>query len=72
MPAQFVVDQAATFSAVVLLSSEPKRVFGSEDQDRAKDGTPKWEVQCVCGFRDASDAVQRGPEDWCYVRTKPG
>src|SRR6266540_3724407 len=52
MPATFVVDQAATFSAVVLLSCEPKLAFGSTEQDKDKDGTPKWEAQVVAGFRD--------------------
>jgi hypothetical protein len=53
MPAQFVVDQAATFNAVVLLSCEPKLAFRSDTQDRSKDGTSKWEAQVVCGFRDS-------------------
>ena len=46
------VDQAATFNAVVLLSCEPKLAFGSDQQDKTRDGVPKWEVQAVCGFRD--------------------
>ena len=40
MPATFVVDQAATFSAVVLLSCEPKLAFGSDQQDKTRDGVP--------------------------------
>ena len=52
MPAVFFVDQAATFSAVVLLSCEPKLKFDSDQQDATRDGVPKWELQCVCGFRD--------------------
>jgi hypothetical protein len=51
VPATFVVDQAATFRAVVLLSCEPKLAFGSTEQDKDKDGTPKWELQLVGGFR---------------------
>ena len=53
MPATFVVDQAATFGAVVLLSCEPKLGFGSTEQDKDKaTGQPKWEAQVVAGFRD--------------------
>jgi len=57
MPATFVVDQAATFSAVVLLSCEPKLAFGSTEQDKDKDGTPKWELQLVGGFRQFGRTV---------------
>ena len=52
MPQTFIVDQAATFQAVAFLSCEPKMVFGQQVQEKAKDGTPKWEVQVVAGFRD--------------------
>lgn len=48
----FAVDQAATFAGVVFLSCEPKLRFGSDQQDTLKDGTPKWEVQVVGGFRN--------------------
>ena len=52
MPAIFHVDQAATFSMVMFLSSAPKTVFGKNDQqDTTKDGTPKWEVQVVASFQ---------------------
>lgn len=52
MPQTFMVDQRATFEAVAFLSCEPKMVFGSRDrQETASDGTPKWEVQLVAGFR---------------------
>jgi len=51
MPQTYKVDQAATFSTVVLLSVEPKAIFGSDEQDRTSDGVPKWEVQCAAGFR---------------------
>ncbi|MXG30501.1 hypothetical protein [Streptomyces sp. YIM 132580] len=50
MPAIFHVDQAATFSMVMFLSSAPKMQFGTQQQDTAKDGTPKWEVQVVASF----------------------
>ncbi|MBF6358469.1 hypothetical protein IU449_28640 [Nocardia higoensis] len=53
MPQTFVIDQAATFTAVAFLSSAPRMVFGKDgEQDRTVDGLPKWEVQCVAGFRD--------------------
>ncbi|MFC8115897.1 hypothetical protein ACFUSA_38080 [Streptomyces sp. NPDC057299] len=50
MPAIFHVDQARTFSMVMFLSSSPKMQFGTQQQDTAKDGTPKWEVQVVASF----------------------
>jgi hypothetical protein len=52
MPQTFHVDQAATFSAVVLLSCEPRLAFGTQDQEKTKDGTPRWDLQVVGGFRD--------------------
>ncbi|MEU6966111.1 hypothetical protein [Streptomyces chrestomyceticus] len=51
MPAIFHVDQAATFSMVMFLSSAPKMQFGTQQQDTTKDGTPKWEVQVVASFQ---------------------
>lgn len=52
MPQTFVVDQAATFSAVAFLEANPKMVFGKQgEQDMTADGTPKWEVQLVAGFK---------------------
>ena len=33
MPATFVVDQAATFTQVILLSAEPRKAFQSEEQE---------------------------------------
>lgn len=48
----FKVNQAATFQGVAFLSVEPKRKFGSDQQETTKQGTPKWEVQVVAGFRD--------------------
>lgn len=53
MPQTFIVDQAATFQAMAFLSCEPKIAFGTRDQQEiSKDGTPKWELQVVAGFRD--------------------
>jgi hypothetical protein len=54
----FKIDQAATFSGVAFLSSEPKRAFGSDRQETTKDGTPKWQVEVVAGFRDQFGKVQ--------------
>lgn len=52
MPAQtYKIDQAATFSGVVLLSVDPKVKFGQTEQDRTDDGIPKWEAQLIAGFR---------------------
>ena len=52
MPQTFVVDQRATFEAVAYLSCEPKIVFGTKDrQETSADGTPKWSVELVAGFR---------------------
>jgi hypothetical protein len=51
MPQTFKIDQAATFDGVILLSVEPKVAFGGTEQDRTKDGTPKWEAQVVAGFK---------------------
>jgi hypothetical protein len=53
MPQTFIVDQAATFQAVAFLSAAPKIEYGTRDkQEMTKDGLPKWEVQCIAGFRD--------------------
>lgn len=51
MQQQFKVDQAATFASVILLSVEPKCGFKSTEQERTRDGVPRWEVQLVAGFR---------------------
>ncbi|MFI1801984.1 hypothetical protein ACH427_32280, partial [Streptomyces sp. NPDC020379] len=50
MPAIFHVDQARTFKLVMFLSCSPKMAFGTQQQDKTKDGLPKWEVQVVAGF----------------------
>jgi hypothetical protein len=64
MPQQFLVDQAGTFTHVVLLSCEPKIGFGGSEQDKTKDGTPKWELQLVAGFkafdRAANEVIKVG------------
>lgn len=53
MPQMFVIDQAATFSAVAFLESSPKMAYGRDGvQDTTRDGIPKWEVQLIGGFRD--------------------
>lgn len=57
MPQQFKIDQAATFGSVILLSSEPKMGFRSTEQERTKDGVPRWEVQLVAGFRQFDKIV---------------
>jgi hypothetical protein len=57
MPQTFIVDQAATFQAVALLSVEPKLQFGAETQETNKDGVPKWEIQLVAGFKDSFGRV---------------
>ena len=57
MPQTYKVDQAATFSGIVLLSVEPKAIFGSDEQDRNSDGVPRWEAQCVCAFRQFGRTV---------------
>jgi hypothetical protein len=48
----FKIDQARTFMGIAFLSAEPKRKFGSDVQEVGKDGTPKWQVEVVAGFRD--------------------
>lgn len=48
----FKIDQAATFQGVAFLSVDPKTAFKSDRQETTKDGTPKWEVQCVAMTRD--------------------
>jgi hypothetical protein len=51
MPQIFKIDQAATFSGMILLSVEPKVTFGGTEQERSGDGILKWELQLVAGFR---------------------
>lgn len=53
MPQTFVIDQAATFAGVAFLESAPRLAFGTQDQDRTADGTPKWDISLVAGFKDS-------------------
>lgn len=51
MPGTYVIDQAASFAAALLMSSAPKDRFGEPGrQDTASDGTPKWAVQVAVTF----------------------
>ncbi|MEV0203523.1 hypothetical protein AB0I37_30420 [Micromonospora purpureochromogenes] len=52
MPQTFVIDQAASFTGIAFLSSAPRLEFGSDKQDRTRDGLGKWQIECVAGFRD--------------------
>ncbi|MFC7650294.1 hypothetical protein ACFQX6_65730 [Streptosporangium lutulentum] len=54
----FKIDQAATFMGVAFLSCEPKTAFRSTTQETTKDGTPRWEIQVVAGFRTAFGSMQ--------------
>lgn len=59
MFSNFKIDQAATFAGIAFLACEPKLKFGSQtDQECMKDGTPKWNVQVVAGFRDQFGKIQ--------------
>jgi hypothetical protein len=51
VPQTYKIDQAATFAGMVLLSVEPKLVFGTTEQERTGDGVLKWEAQLAAGFR---------------------
>jgi hypothetical protein len=47
----FVVDQAATFSTAVLMSTAPKERFGSPGvQDTSAEGVPKWAAMVAVTF----------------------
>jgi hypothetical protein len=48
----FVVDQAATFMGLVLISCEPRTGFRSDKQETTKDGVPRWTCELLAGFRD--------------------
>lgn len=54
----FKIDQSATFAGVAYLSCDPKRKYGSDQQEQTKDGIPKWDVQVVAGFRDQFGKTQ--------------
>lgn len=52
MISNFKIDQTATFAGLVFLSCDPKLGFQSTEQEKTKDGTPKWELQILGAFRD--------------------
>lgn len=52
MPQTFVIDQSATFAGVAFLESTPRLAFGTQDQDRTADGTPKWDLILHANFKD--------------------
>jgi hypothetical protein len=48
----FKIDQARTFSSLMLLGVEPKTAFGDAfRQETTKAGVPKWVVQLAAEFR---------------------
>jgi hypothetical protein len=51
VPQTFKVDQAATFDKVILLEIEPRKAYGSEEQERNRDGVLRWTAQVVAGFK---------------------
>jgi hypothetical protein len=51
VPQTFKVDQAATFTKVILLEVEPKVAYGSDQQERNREGVLRWSAQVVAGFR---------------------
>lgn len=59
MFSNFKIDQAATFAGVAFLAAEPQMKFGDATaQECMKDGTPKWKIQVVAGFRDQFGKIQ--------------
>jgi len=63
MRANFKVDQKATFAGLVFLSCQPKLAFGSDQQERTKDGRLKWTLEVLGaaydGFGGTSNEVLR-------------
>ncbi len=61
MRANFKIDQGATFAGLVFLSCQPKLAFGSDQQERTKDGRLKWTVEVLGaaydGFGGTSNEV---------------
>ena len=51
VPQNYKVDQAATFSSVLIMDAQPKLVMGSKQQDRTRDGGLKWEAHLFAKFR---------------------
>lgn len=47
MIGNFKIDQSATFAGLVLLSCQPKKAFGSDQQDTTKDNRLKWDVEVL-------------------------
>lgn len=61
MRANFKVDQTATFAGLVFLSCQPKLAFGSDQQERTRDGRLKWTIEVLGaaydGFGGTSNEV---------------
>lgn len=72
MPGTFVVDPAATFTATLLLSSSPKRKFGSQtEQETNAAGVPKWALEVAATFAPAFDGQQPVSEILSVTVTTP-
>lgn len=50
MPGTFIVDSAATFSAALVMSVQPKPQFGGSVQDVTAEGLLKWSVEVAVTF----------------------
>lgn len=61
MAGTYSVNQQETFSAVLLLSSSPKRRFGSQEQATNAAGTPQWSVEAAVTFSPV-DGIVKGAE----------
>lgn len=66
------VDTAKTFDMCALMACAPRLAFQSEEQEKAKDGTPKWEVSIAVAYTDsfgkpASEVIKVGMQS----RTNP-
>lgn len=61
MRANFKIDQGATFAGLVFLSCQPKLTFGSDQQERTRDGRLKWTLEVLgaayTGFGGTSNEV---------------
>lgn len=61
MRANFKIDQGATFAGLVFLSCQPKLAFGSDQQEKTRDGRLKWTVEILGaaydGFGGTSNEV---------------
>ena len=47
MATNFVIDQAQSFTRAHLIQADAKLAFGSEVQDKTKDGVPIWTAQIM-------------------------